>query len=99
MPMQIPLDAGAENADTSFLITIEGVVYTMRLQYKTLVNAWTLSIFQEDEPVAVGLRLVRGCDLLSAYLFFKYWSAGCRWRRANAGQFRNKQLFNMDWCQ
>lgn len=68
MPMQIPLTAGAANADTTFQINIEDVVYTMRLQYRTLVKCWSLSIFEGSEPIALGLRLVRGCDLLSSYL-------------------------------
>lgn len=68
MPMQIPLSAGAANADTSFEINIDDVIYVMRLQYKALTKTWSLSIYRNGEPVALGIRLVKGCDLLSAYL-------------------------------
>lgn len=65
---EIPLESGAANAHQSFRVSLNSVIYLFKLHYRTITKTWSLTISDEENNVLfAGVRLVKGCNLLSNY--------------------------------
>lgn len=64
---EIPLSA----APQSFLVTLAGTEYRMRLVYRNAAEAgWTLDLSTNTGiPLVAGIPLVTGCNLLQQYKY------------------------------
>ena len=65
---EIPIDSGAINAHQSFSVSLNDEIFTFVMHYRTITKTWSLTILdEEDNLLFSGVRLVRGCNLLSNF--------------------------------
>lgn len=71
-PFEIPLSATPQ----SMTIPVNGVVYSLTFKWNKYQNAWVMDIADiNNVPIADGIPLVTGADLLSPY---GYLGIGCK---------------------
>lgn len=64
-PYEVPITPGTPQ---TFAISLNGVVYQLTLNFCTDNQTWTLNIAAQDNtPIANGIPLVTGADLLAQY--------------------------------
>lgn len=65
MILQVPLSTAP---DQLLSITIKGVLYKLRVRLNFRMQIWTLDLLTSaDEPLAYGVPMVPGVDLLASY--------------------------------
>lgn len=62
--IELPVNNSPEQL---FSITLDGLVYRMRIVYNTRVAQWALSIFQDGVPLVQGVPLIGGVDVLQQH--------------------------------
>lgn len=69
MAVDIHLTGGARNAHQDFVVNLGDRALTFNLDWCGYAKYpfWNCDIFENGEPVVVGLVLKCGCDLLSPY--------------------------------
>lgn len=65
--IEIPLRAGVENAHQRFTQRLGQVLAEFRVDYVSYANTpyWVMSVFQDGAPIAQGIPLNAGADLLA----------------------------------
>lgn len=66
---EIPLSAGAVNAHQQFNIQLGENLLDLRFNYITYLDipAWSMDVYRDGSPLALGCMLVSGADVLASY--------------------------------
>jgi hypothetical protein len=67
--IKIPLSAGSENAHQQFSIQLGDNLLNLEVNYVTYIDtpAWSLNVYRDGSPLALGCMLVSGADVLAGY--------------------------------
>lgn len=65
----IPLANGAANAHQRFSVQIEGQILRFEVNYLSYLDspAWSVDLYRDGTPLALGAMLEPGCDILQSY--------------------------------
>ena len=69
MAVDIPLQGGAKNAHQDFVVSLGDRVLTFYLDFCGYAKYpfWNADIYENGNPIVLGLVLKCGCDLLAPY--------------------------------
>lgn len=64
---EIPLTGGSANSHQEFSVQLGARFLSCKLHYLTLSGQWSLDLYENETPLAVGLMLESNANLLEAY--------------------------------
>lgn len=62
--IEIPLNS---NPEQIFSISIEELVYDVRIALNSRTTVWTISLYQNDIPLVEGVAMLGGIDIVAQY--------------------------------
>lgn len=67
--LNIPLSNGAENAHQRFSIQLDGKLIRFEIDFLSYLDypAWSMNLYRDKFPLALGVMLEPGSDLLEYY--------------------------------